>query len=41
MMLVQDYLHGLAETAGNILFGLAALWAAYRMVRYTHSHRPR
>ena len=41
MMPIQDYLHGLAETAGNIVFGLASLLAAYRLVRYTHRHRAR
>lgn len=36
---MQAWLRGLAETAGNVVFGVAALLAAFRLVRYTHRRR--
>ena len=38
-MHMQDWLRGLAETAGNVVFGVAALLASFRLVRYAHRHR--
>ena len=41
MMPIQDYLHGLAETAATIVVALAVLRLTYRLVRYTHCRRAR
>lgn len=32
---MQDWLRGLASTGGQMLLGVAVLWACYRLVRFT------